>query len=172
MAKIITIWVTVFLLASLCSCTTQKEQVDHLVWEKLADDWGAPMEYSYKGSVPQLWIVTAPDIDSLLQDQLDPSYLELIRQTDFSVSFIAVIYQGQKGSTGYLIEVTDVQQKDNTITIYAQFHEPAPDSLTNPLITSPYYILKVEKTESIKGEFTFVLVADGVEVARQEHMIP
>ncbi|MCX7683401.1 MAG: protease complex subunit PrcB family protein, partial [Anaerolineae bacterium] len=70
------------------------------------------------------------------------------------------------------VEVTDVQRKDNIITIYAQFHEPAPDALTNPLITSPYYILKVEKTESIKGEFTFVLVADGIEVARQEHVIP
>lgn len=172
MAKRITIWVTVFLLASLCSCTTQKEQEDHLIWEKLADDWGAPGSYRYENATPRMIVIANRDSLRSLQNQLRPPHFELVANIDFSTCLVIVIYQGEKGSTGYSVEVTDVQREDNTITIYAQFHEPAPDSLTNPLVTSPYCILKVQKPESVKGEFTFILLADGVEIARQEHVIP
>lgn len=171
MAKIITIWVTVFLLASLCSCTTQKEQEDHLIWEMIASRTVGKSDYSYE-DVARITVVANSNEAQALRGQIYPEILEQVQETDFSAFFVIAVFQGEKGSTGYSVEVTDVQRKDNTITIYAQFHEPAPDALTNPLITSPYYILKVEKTESVKGEFTFVLVADGIEVARQEHVIP
>lgn len=171
MAKRITIWITVFLLASLCSCAAQGEHENHLIWEMIASQTVGKSDYSYE-DVARITVVTDFNEAQALRGQIYPGILEQVQGTDFSVSFVIAVFQGEKGSTGYSVEVTDVQRKDNTITIYAQFHEPAPDALTNPLITSPYCILKVEKPESMKGEFTFVLVTDGVEVARQEHVIP
>ncbi len=171
MARRITTWVIAFLLASLCSCTTQKEQEDHLVWEMIANRTVGKSDYSYEDKA-RITVVTDVNEAQALRGQVYPEILEQVRKTDFSDFFVIAIFQGEKGSTGYSVEVTDVQRKDNTITIYAQFHEPAPDALTNPLITSPYCILKVEKPKSVKGEFTFILLANGTEIARQEHLIP
>lgn len=92
--------------------------------------------------------------------------------TDLSAYLVVVIYQGWKGSTGYSVEVADIQRKNNTITVYARFREPAPREITNPLVTSPYYILKIKKTSGLKGDFIFVLVANGKEIIRQTHHIP
>jgi hypothetical protein len=167
----ISVWATVFLLVSLCSCTTQKEQEDHLVWEMIANQTVGKSDYSYEDKA-RITVVTDVNEAQALRGQVYPEILEQVRKTDFSAFFVIAVFQGEKGSTGYSVEVTDVQRKDNTITIYAQFHEPAPDAITNPLVTSPYYILKVEKMEGIKGEFTFVLIAGDIEVARQVHTIP
>ena len=41
------------------------------------------------------------------------------------------------------------------------------------MITSPYYVLKVKNPPpDLRGEFTFVLNANGEEVMRTAHFIP
>ena len=155
--------------ALVSGCIPQEEP---LTWEKLSEDWGAPVEYMYKENAPRAVVIIDQDSANSLRNQLRPSHLDLIAKTDFSVYLIVVIYQGRKGSTGYSVEVTNVQRKDRTITIDAQFHEPAPRDLTNPLVTSPYYVLKIKKTPGLKDEFTFVLIVNEQEVTRQTHRIP
>lgn len=65
-----------------------------------------------------------------------------------------------------------MKQQDGTIVICAQLHEPHPRQLVAAIVGSPYYIMKIEKTGGLKGEFAFVLTDDGEEVARQVETIP
>ena len=145
--QIAAVWAIVLFL-TLCSCTMQKKQEDQLVWEMIANQTVGKSDYSYEDRA-RITVVTDINEAQVLRDQVYPEILEQVRKIDFSTFFVIVIFQGEKGSTGYSIEVTDVQRKDNTITIYSQFHEPALDAITSPLVTSPYYILKVEGKEKL-----------------------
>lgn len=148
-----------------------------LLWEKLAEEDGAAGEYRYEDTTPRLVLISSEALSSTLQNQLRPAYLDLITQTDFSAYFVAVIYQGRKATTKYSVEVLDVRQVDRIITIYALFHEPRqaePGEIVsvNPLVTSPYCMVKIQKPEPTRGDFTFVLIANGQEVARQIQTFP
>jgi hypothetical protein len=146
-----------------------------LVWEKLVDYPTGKSDASYDDRA-RITIISTPEEAQLLANQVYPEVVAQVQTIDFSSFFVTADFQGWKGSTGYSIEVTDLRQLGNVITVYALFHEPqpGPDGIvfTNPLETSPYYILKVKKAEEMTGEFTFVLVANGQEVTRQIQTIP
>jgi hypothetical protein len=150
------------------SCLPQDES---LIWEKVTAQTIGKTDFSHEDKA-RLAVITDRDEVRKLRDQIYPHLLEQIQTVDFSAYLIVTVFQGQKGSTGYSVEVVNVQRKDKTITIHAQFHEPGPRDLTNPLVTSPYYVLKIKKTPGLKDEFTFVLNANGEEVTRQTQRIP
>ena len=146
------------------------------MWEKLVAYPTGKSDASYDDRA-RITIISTPEEAQLLANQVYPEVITQVQTIDFSSFFVAAVFQGWKGSTGYSIEVTDLRQLGNTITVYALFHTPQPSGpdgivFTNPLETSPYYILKVKKAEEITGDFTFVLMANGQEVARQIQTIP
>jgi len=147
-------------------------QGEHLSWERLVFDRGADQTWSYKERSPQLVIIASQDTLASIRNQLSPQHLDLVGEVNFSTHFVAIVYRGEGGITNRLVEVVDVKQQDGTIVICAQLHEPHPCQLVAALVGSPYNIMKVEKTEGLKGEFTFVLTDNGEEVARQVETIP
>jgi len=164
------------LLSSSLSCSRRVEkhppQESLLVWDQIADDWGAPSNYRYRGKEPRLVVITDQASVSSLQGQLWPDHLEMVANVDFSTYFVLIVYQGEKYTTGYSVEVTDIKRNRDTVLVYASFHRPSPGEVKGEIMTSPYCILKVKKTEELKGSFTFVLIANGEEVARQTYVIP
>lgn len=167
----------IFLLlaASYLSCSRRAEnhpsQGDHLVWNKITDDWGAPGSYRYRKDEPRLIVITDQASVSLIQGQLRPDHLEMVADVDFSTYLVLIVYQGEKYTTGYSVEVTDIERNKDTILIHADFHEPAPGEVRGETVTSPYCVLKVKKTENLKNSFVFVLIANGEEVTRQTSTI-
>lgn len=163
------IWV-IFLIVS---CARQEElpQQVHLAWEKLTDQVSGKSDYSYE-DVPRLKVIASPSDVQSLSGQVYPEVLEQVQTVDFSTSFVIAVFQGQQDTTGYFVEVTDVELKEGTIFVYANFHEPTPGEVVGETLTSPYCILKVRKMEGLEESLTFVLVANGEEVTRQTHIIP
>ena len=161
---------------SLLGCSREVEkhppQESLLVWDQIADDWGAPSNYRYRGKEPRLVAVTDQASVSSLQGQLRPDHLEMVAKVDFSAYFVLVVYQGEKYTTGYSVKVTDIKRDMDTVLVYASFQRPSPGEVKGEIMTSPYCIVKVKKTEEFKGSFTFVLVANGEEVARQTYVVP
>lgn len=72
--------------------------------------------------------------------------------------------------TGYSIEIIDIKRQDDTILVCAQFHEPCCGG--GGAMTSPYYVARVKKSNALKGEFTFVLMNNTEEAARQIETVP
>lgn len=155
------------------SCARQEEptQQIHLTWKKITDQVSGKSDYSYE-DVPRLKVITSPSDAQSLNGQVYPEVLEQVQSVDFSTFFVMAVFQGQQDTTGYSVEVTDVELRDGTVFVYANFNEPSPGNVVGETLTSPYYILKVQKTEGIKGSFIFVLIADGEEVFRQTYVIP
>lgn len=171
--SIVTKWVWIILLIALvvfaCGCAPQPVS---LAWGKIVDGPGFDFTYMHRTSGSRMVVLVDRQGITTVQGNLPPSHLQLIASTDWSTYCVVVIYQGMKTQTEYFIEVTDVHQEGNTIKIYAQFNEPSPGTPAGQLVTSPYYILKVKKTEAMKGEMGFILIANGKEEDRQSHNIP
>jgi len=147
-------------------------QGEHISWEKMAFDRGGDRRWSYEGLSPHLAIIPEQDAISFVQHQLPPQHLELVSRVDFSTHFVAIIYQGEKLSTGYAVEVVDVKRQDDTIFVCSQLHDPHPGEVRGALVTSPYYVMEVESPEDLRDNFSFVLLDNGKEVARQESLAP
>lgn len=155
------------------SCARQEEppQQVHLAWEKITDQVSGKSDYSYE-DVPRLKVITSPSNVQSLSGQVYPEVLEQVQSVDFSKFFVIAVFQGQQDTTGYFVEVTNVELREGTVFVYANFNEPSPGDVVGETLTSPYYILKVRKTEGVTGSLTFVLIANGEEVIRQTYVIP
>ena len=148
------------------TCAIQGEPVP---WEPVVDDPESGLFSHYEEEEPWLDVIIDQEAVSSLSNTLSSRHLELVANVDFATHFLVVIYQGRKGMTGYSVEAISVKHQGDTILICAQMHEP---SFGGAAITAPFYILQVEKTEELQGDLTFVLIADGEEVFRQEAFVP
>ncbi len=171
--KVFTVVFLIWVIFLIVSCVQQEEtpQQVHLAWEKLTDQVSGKSDYSYE-DVPRLKVITSSSDVQSLSGQVYPEVLEQIHTVNFSTFFVIAVFQGQQYTTGYSVEVTDIELKEGTVFVYANFNEPSPGEVVGETLTSPYYILKVRKIEDLKGSLTFVLIANGEEVTRQTYVIP
>ncbi len=95
-----------------------------------------------------------------------------LSETDFSTCFLLVAFQGLQGSGGHSIEVLDIQRSGERIEVRAKF--TSPESGATLLVTSPYHVVRVKRTDLGSGKLTFVLIDDslGEEVAKVAHTLP
>jgi hypothetical protein len=149
------------------ACATPGEYVP---WTPLVNNPGAGGHYEERA--PRLAIVTSQSDLSYVETDLLSIYLEQVSEVDFSKSLVIIVFQGEKPTTGYSVEVISIRRQANTVWVCAQSHEPESRQATGQSITSPYYIAQVEWIPDVQGEFTFVLVDHEKEVARQRKTIP
>jgi hypothetical protein len=142
---------------------------EYVPWSPLVNDPEA--EGQYEGRSPRLAIVSGQDDLSSVESDLLSRHREQLSEVNYSKRFAVIVYQGQKSTTGYLVEVIGVVRHQDSIYICAQFHEPHLGQPVGGMVTSPYYILQVEKTEDLQGQFTFVLTDDQQELLRQTAII-
>jgi hypothetical protein len=145
---------------------------ERLPWEKVVFDRGGYGGASYGGRSPRLVVIARQTDVPSVQNQLLSEHLSLIADVDFSTHFVAIIYQGEKGSTDYSVEVIDVKQAGDKIVLCAQLHEPIPHQVRGQMVTSPYYVVKIERPEGSGDAFTFVLLDGDEEIVRQTETIP
>lgn len=162
----------VMILVSGCGLTpTATPSSKSLEWDKLAQQTSSAGGYQYQGA-PKIETITRAPEAAILEGDVYPSILSEVANIDFSGYFVIVVFQGRQGAAGYSVQVKEVKQQGDSITVYAEFLTPDPKNLVAPVITSPYYVLKVKKTPDLKGDFTFILVASGKEVMRQQRSLP
>ena len=118
-----------------------------------------------------MFVVTSPDeivvIDSYMPPQIRPE----INNTDFGAYFIIAVFQGLKRSFNYEVTIERIVQSDNSIKVYVRFEEPG--DLVNPMMSSPYHVVRVEKPPEIDGkEVQFILVANGKDIIKETHRFP
>jgi hypothetical protein len=128
----------------------------------------------YEEEKPKLVIITETEqIDDKLGDTVSSKSQVQLRDMDFDRYFVIGVFQGRRP---YLytvsgVEIQRIEKGGNAITIFVHFYEPVEDQARG-MVTSPYHLLRIQKGESLQGEFKFILKADGKSVARQTHFIP
>jgi hypothetical protein len=152
----------------LSGCGPQERPLE---WERVAQYDGGDTAPS-PNEQPRLTVVAAPEQVPELEPYIYSFVLDQVSETDFSQFLVLAVFQGYHGVVNYSVEVEDVTRNENVITVDARFLEPAPGEALENIESSPYYVLRIKKTPDLRGEFIFVLIADGVEITRQSQVIP
>jgi len=147
------------------ACAPQEQQ---LTWEEIGHD---ELGTNYAGDVTMIIVTDVSDL-SMLRDNVFPRHFEQIRETDFPRYLIVTILRRGQSVADRSVEIAAITQRKDTIVIDAHFLERDPGEVIKDMITSPYYVLKIEKTPDLHGEFEFVLVVDGQEIMSRTRTIP
>jgi hypothetical protein len=158
-----------FTLGVLLLLTSCKYTGTELAFETIEQKSGAGSAYS--AVEPGLWVISGKEDIANLQAGSDEAIYRL-QEIDYEDFFALIVYQGQRGSGGYDVQIERVTRDGKTINIYAQFHKPKPDEARIDLFTSPYHLVQVEKTGEWDQEFLFQVIVDGMVVVSIDHFIP
>jgi hypothetical protein len=66
---------------------------------------------------------------------------------NFTTSTILAVFAGPKPTAGYLVNVTEVAQGRSSIAVQILYRVPSPECLTAQVLTHPYHIVTIPKTE-------------------------
>lgn len=72
---------------------------------------------------------------------------ELPALIDFDKDMAIAVFQGEKTSGGYNIEISKIIENNNDIEVLIKETSPGADCITPAVITSPYQIVKLQKSE-------------------------
>ncbi len=67
-----------------------------------------------------------------------------VPKIDFEKEIVIAVFQGQKNTGGYDIEITNIME-NNKINVYIKETEPKPNNFVIQALTSPYHIIKINK---------------------------
>jgi hypothetical protein len=65
---------------------------------------------------------------------------------DLGQYVVIAAMQGPKNTAGYSITVTEAVQQGREVTVTVKIEEPEPDSFTAQVFTSPYHLVKAERS--------------------------
>lgn len=140
--KIVLLLVTILFLIS---CTYQVKQVSFEIIEK----------GYYSGIVEkQNLVIDSNESWSILWEHLKSNIepAPSIPEIDFSKNTVIAVFQGEKSTGGYSIEVTKIEEFEGKIIVKIKERNPGPGEIVTEAFTQPYNIEKISKTNK-KIEF-------------------
>lgn len=84
--------------------------------------------------------------------KLDESQYANFLAVDFKKKDVLVLYQGQKNSGGYAIDIESLKNENQTIIIKKKEIMPKKGEITTSVITSPYCIALIPKGKRVVVE--------------------
>jgi len=66
---------------------------------------------------------------------------------DFSKEMVLGTYLGTKPNPAYRVEVKEVRKLPDSLDVLVEYHGPEPGKMYPQVITHPYHLVKLEKTE-------------------------
>jgi hypothetical protein len=161
------------LLLTLIVTACQSQRQNELFFETIeAENEAAPGGEYYKEQEPRIVIVARLEEISNLNSWISSKALDQLGRLDFESYFAVTVFQGQKPTNRYGVEIRDVTLEDSKVTINAQFLERAADEEAADEVTSPYHLIQVQKNGMRGRSITFELVVSGTIVASVSHYIP
>jgi hypothetical protein len=124
-------------------------------------DW--PSEI-YPADKPGLMVIASQEDISKLQAGSDETIRKL-QELDYVNSFALIVFQGLQETGGYDVQIESVTLDGTTINVFAQFQAPTPEEEKVDLISSPYHLVKIQKSGLWDQEFLFQLIVEDTVVA-------
>lgn len=112
----------------------------------------------FDGTSPSLILIMGtPIIDDM--DKLFTIDAERnLKNINFSKEIVLVVFQGWKGSLEHEITIRKITFQDNTVLIYSDVTEPTPGMEEHPMETSPYHLVRLDKSLFSGKEIIFKLI--------------
>jgi hypothetical protein len=126
----------------------------------------------YQSKDPGILVITqVADISAIDQLVTDAAITKL-KTFDYDTGFALIVFQGQKPSTRYSIQIERIARSGDKVKVYVKLNEPTFELKVNDIITSPYQLVLVQKTGLWAKDITFEIVADGKNIASSDYKVP
>lgn len=108
---------------------------------------------------PVLFVITNPqDVDMFIEFlDLQPRQLrgnravgqeiDRLRQIDYSQVCVVVVFQGYRGSTNHGVTIEYITGSNNRLALHTRFKELLPGEGAGAMVTDPYHMIAIPKTE-------------------------
>lgn len=113
--------------------------------------------------LPRLSVITSQEEIVTIEKWIRPDHLPLVQSIDYNESLVLIVFSGYRGENKQGIEIDQIRKNDNVVTLSVSFSFPAEGEVRNPLITSPYLIVEIQKMD-LPENSSFILIADGTEI--------
>lgn len=130
---------------------------------------GALADPGWSSNDPGIAIVAAQDETLDVISLIDPFGYAKLADVDYVDDYTIAAFLGRRGSTAYAIEITEIRRNGSRVTVDCVEWEY---SGGDDVLTSPYHLVKVEKTGAWNTDIEFVLAIDGEVVLTETHFIP
>ncbi|GEM_PF-5684373 len=90
----------------------------------------------------------------------DKSPIPALPDVDFSKEIIIAVFQGRRYTSGYSIQISNIDEKANGITIFVKEYSPGANCITSQVLTYPFYIVKIPRTTKDMGFSTEEIVVN------------
>ena len=98
---------------------------------------------------PALYVAGNPEQAARFLNWLnDPELVARIWENDYSTTWVVAAFRGQVPTGGYGITIADIQSDGQTVKLYVNLSDPAPDAMVAQVISYPYQVLFVPKTQA------------------------
>ncbi len=144
------------------ACTPQEEELPFETIER------ADYSQRYEDREPGLVIVTNVDEVNQLDGWISPKAVEELRGMDYDGYFAVIAFLGWQPTGHEGIRIERVVRQGDTVSIYALVGRPTGETR----ISSPYHLVKIQKTGRWGTSINFALVVEEVTVAPQSHYVP
>jgi hypothetical protein len=126
----------------------------------------------YEPETPGIIIVSKIEDINSMNGLVTENSLSQLRSLNYDQYFAIAAFQGHKGDTGHNIQIDKVVRSENSVNVFVTIHDPKPGEPTGAMETSPYHLVRIQKTDIWGQEITFNLMADDQLVTTAVHMIP
>lgn len=133
--------ISVLVIFVLISCGAKKASTSKGLYEVLTtqSDGG--------GNIKFFEILTEPNEVKMLEN--DPLLSGKVKEGDTSSSNYVILNMGEKNTSGYSIEVVNVEETDKNVIITVKENGPAKDAMTMQMISYPYTVVKINSKKEI-----------------------
>lgn len=133
--------VSVLAIFILISCGAKKSASSTALYEVLTtqSDGG--------GNIKFFEILTEPNEIKMLEN--DPLLADKVKNNDTNSANYVILNMGEKNTSGYSIDVVNVEETDKNIIITVKENSPAADAMTMQVISYPYTVVKINSKKEI-----------------------
>lgn len=79
------------------------------------------------------------------------SPIPALPEVNFSKEMVVALFSGRRYSSGYSIEVYDIQEKTNTIVVFVKEYSPGSNCIVAQSVTYPFQIIRIPRSEKEIG---------------------
>lgn len=127
---------------------------------------------NYQNTEPGLVVITKQAEVNNLDDWVLQEVRSRLQTIDYNAYVVIAVFQGWKPTTRYGVQIERITRKGSIISIHALFLESKPGEPTGDLATSPYHLVRVQKTGTWGQQISFNLVVHGATVTSLSHYVP
>ncbi len=111
----------------------------------------------YSIQEPRVVLITSREELDQLEGLVSQAALSQLAELDFQQHFAIAVFRRVQATSGYDVIIDRVIRQGGKIVVYVQFWEPSPHWEVQSSETSPYYLIRVHKDDTVPRETELVL---------------